>query len=148
MRSQKGITLLAVTIYVLVIAIVIGVVSTITSFFYSNTKEIEASGMEAAEFEKFNMEFLRDMQNEANPVSEPVPNTTAKTVKQIRFKNGTTYTYLEDGIYRNKVKICSNVKDCSFKVYKEGPNTIVDVLLIIGESFANTITYVKQPSII
>ena len=39
MKSQKGVTLISLTIYVIVMAIVVGILSVITTFFYHNTKD-------------------------------------------------------------------------------------------------------------
>ena len=36
MKSQKGVTLISLTIYVIVMAIVVGILSVITTFFYHN----------------------------------------------------------------------------------------------------------------
>ena len=41
MKSQKGVTLISLTIYVIVMAIVVGILSVITTFFYHNTKDLE-----------------------------------------------------------------------------------------------------------
>ena len=40
MKSDKGITLISITIYVIVMAIVVGVVAIISTFFYSNMNAI------------------------------------------------------------------------------------------------------------
>ena len=41
MKSQKGITLISLTIYVIVMAAVIGVVGIISTFFYSNMNDVK-----------------------------------------------------------------------------------------------------------
>ena len=143
MNSQKGFTLVAVTVYVIVIAIVIGVIAMITSFFYSNTKYIDDSGENAAQFDTFNMFFLEDVRKEGNEIVGLAEDTT--TSKTITFSDGTTYTIKEGGIYRDKVKICNNVSDESqFKFEAKDGKILVTANLTFGDTFAKNVQYLAK----
>ncbi len=106
MRTEKGVTLTSLIIYIVLLLAVIGILSIISQHFYSNTSYITEMGKYVSEFDKFNMYFIEDVKNnsELYSVSE----------KEIIFADGTIYTYSEQSIYRNKVEICSNIYNCTF----------------------------------
>lgn len=107
MRLEKGITLTSLIIYIVLLLVAIGILSTISQYFYSNTSYITEMGKYVSEFDKFNMYFIEDVKNnsELYSVSE----------NQIIFGDGTKYTYFGQAIYRNKVEICNNIYTCVFE---------------------------------
>ena len=111
MKSQKGITLLSLIIYIVVILVVIGTLSVVSQNFYSSSSYITEMGKYVAEFDKFNMFFIEDVKNNENIYSI--------TENQIIFEDGTIYTYSEQSIYRNKIEICSNIYTCVFTQKEE-----------------------------
>ena len=64
MKSQKGITLISLTVYVIVMAIVVGVVAIISTFFYSNINDTNVDINPITEYTKFNS-FFSDEVNHA-----------------------------------------------------------------------------------
>ena len=62
MKSESGVTLISITVYLIVMTIVIGIIAIISSFFYKNTIEVsEISPI--TEFTKFNSYFTREINN-------------------------------------------------------------------------------------
>lgn len=59
MKSQKGVTLVALVIYIIVFTIVISILSVISSFFFSNVNFVKEQANYAPEFNKFNMFLYR-----------------------------------------------------------------------------------------
>ena len=55
MKSQKGVTLVALVIYIIVFTIVISILSVISSFFFSNVNFVKEQANYAPEFNKFNI---------------------------------------------------------------------------------------------
>lgn len=109
MKSEKGITLMVLIIYVIVLCLVIATLATVSSFFYSNTNYIVENSKSISEYNKFNMYFIEDVKN--NKDIDEI------TEDRIVFNDGTIYTYKmspDNSIYRNKVKICSDIVYCSF----------------------------------
>jgi len=105
-KSEKGITLTSLILYIILIIVVISILSFVSKYFYSNTSYITDMGKYAAEFNKFNMYFIEDIKNNTNIYSIE----DAKIV----FEDGTIYTYSNGSIYRNKVQICRNIYNCVF----------------------------------
>ena len=142
MKSERGVTLTTIMIYVVVMVLVVGVVTSITAFFYSNTQNMESMSNVMGEYNKFNLYFLGEVKEAQNTVISPVKD--AGDASKITFSNGITYTFLGDGIYRDKVKLCTNVQDCKFSVIEDKGKQIVTVYLEMGKNdeFAKTTEYV------
>ena len=122
MKSEKGVTLISLTVYIIVMALVVGVLAIITTFFYKNTIDIKDIDP-ITEYITFNT-FITDEINHSNiKVLECKDN-------YIVFSNGVQYTFIpaNKGIYRNKVKICRGIENCSFETGKEGENDVVRVV--------------------
>ena len=117
MKKESGVTLITLIVYIIALMIVISILATVSDMFFSNTKFIKENSKNIAEFNKFNMYFLEDVKNNKN--------TYSVTSTEIIFEDGTKYTYKEspdNSIYRNKIKICTNIAYCSFSQRQETIN--------------------------
>ena len=136
MKSQNGVTLVQLTIYLIAMLVVIAMMATISSFFYGNINIVRESSRYAAEFDKFNTNFVKDVESN-NEVS--VTTTDGQQVS-IVFEDGTTYIYntSDEGLYRGNVKISTNVK--AFTATKKTitinnvDKDIVTIKIIIGNN--------------
>lgn len=144
MKSQKGVTLVALVIYVIVFTIVISILALISSFFFSNVNLVKDQANYAPEFNKFNMFFIQD-----------VKNNTDVTVSgnTVTFADGTKYDFNLDqkAIYRNGKAIAKNVQVAVFKASTETirntTKNIVNVSIAIGNTgslFTKEIDYVLK----
>lgn len=133
LKSEKGITLTSLVIYIIVISIVVGVMATISTFFYSNLDVVRDSAKYASEFDKFNSYIVKDVKNNKKV---NVDNSAGTII----FEDGTTYMYNENdkGIYRGKTKIATHVEgfSCSKKTITVNnvDKEILTVKIIIGNS--------------
>lgn len=116
MKSNSGITLTSLIIYVIGMVIVVSIISTLTAFFYKN---IDIAGIDntTSQYTKFSSIFLDEINRENNKVVE------CKTfleddnkISYIVFSSGNQYTFKSENcsVYRNRIKICENVEDCEF----------------------------------
>ena len=136
MRSEKGVTLTALVIYIAVATVVISTMGLLSSYFYTNMKLIKTDSNYVVEYNKFNMFFVQDVKS----------NTTADvTTNSIIFEDGTKYKYEDGGIYRNDKEIATNIKSAVFsqETYQVDWTTknIITVNLDVGEDEKS---YVKQ----
>lgn len=133
MKDEKGITLISLIIYIILLMMVIVLLTKVSDNFFFNLKYISDNKKYTAEFNKFNMYFIEDIKNNKN--------TYKLESSEIIFENGIIYTYKidEQAIYRNKVKICSNVTNCGFlEVENEVDKNIIKVIIQIkSERFEN-----------
>ena len=134
MKSQKGITLISLTIYVIVMAAVIGVVAIISTFFYSNMNDVNNTINPITEYTKFNT-FFSDEVNHSN-IKVLECGTTSNGQNYIVFDNGVQYTYIPEnrGIYKNHVKIAKGVDNCTFAKNIKNGKVVVEVVFIAGKS--------------
>ncbi len=132
MKSQKGITLISLTVYVIVMAVVIGVVAIISTFFYSNMSDSTQDLNPITEYTKFNS-FFTDEVNHSN-IKVLECGTTEEGQNYIVFDNGVQYTFVPEnhGIYRNQVKIARGVDNCTFTKDTKNGKDVVEVLFEAG----------------
>lgn len=139
MKSQKGITLASLSIYIIAMIVVIGIIATISNFFYKNVKDVNIEIDPITEFTTFNSYFSDEVNHQNLKVVKCVSN---QNENYIVFSNGVQYTYIPEnkGVYRNKVKINRNVTNCNFEEKIENGKTIITVNFQAGEQ-NRTINY-------
>ena len=141
MKSERGVTLTALVIYIMVATIVISVIAVKNANFFENTQIIKEQDKYAVEFNKFNMFFINDVKN----------NKTANVeTKKIVFEDGTTYELKGTDIYRGETKIASRIQLLEFtSETTQVDNTtknLIKVHLIIGKN-TNSTNNAKQDKI-
>ncbi len=138
MKSQEGITLISLTIYIVVMVIVIAMISVISGYFYSNIDEVSDTIDPLTEYTKFNSFFTDEVNHSNIRVLECLQNGN-----YIVFDNGVQYTFIAEnkGIYRNKVKICKEVESCTFDYQIQNGKNVVVVKLKIGTDKERNVTY-------
>lgn len=135
MRGKRGVTLIALVIYLIVITIVMSILAMVSENFFFNSSYITDTGRYISEFNKFNMFFIEDVKESKDFLEF---NET-----ELVLDNGVTYTYKsspDNGIYRNKVKICSHILYCTFR-----KRTEIDTESGISKNIV-TVTMVLQGS--
>ena len=105
MKNQKGITLLALVIYIIVATIIISTIAFMSSKFYSNVEIIKNEDKYAVEFNKFNMFFINDVKSYNDAQVEPT---------KITFENGAVYELKGTDIYRDDTIIASQIQAVEF----------------------------------
>ncbi len=133
MKSSRGVTTTTLIIYVIAMLIVIGIIATITSFFYTNVTNLEDNSSNISEITKFNMYFLQEIKNSNNDI-------IAINEKSITFLTGNTFTFQDHSIYMNSSKISQNIKDLKFYAEEINSKKVVTVLITIGENLEYTKT--------
>ena len=118
MKNQKGITLVSLVIYIIVLMIVLSILSVISKMFFNNLNYVTDMGKYISEFNKFNMYFIDDVKKNSDILKINKDNT------QIIFQDGTIYTFVDNSIYRNNIKICKNILSCNFQEKEEFINNI------------------------
>ena len=99
MKKEKGVTLIALILYVIIFSITITLLASLSSYVYNNMSNINANSVSSEEFNKFNINFVKDVKESHNAVV----NSNANEVI-IDFESGNQYTYRkqEQSIYKNK----------------------------------------------
>lgn len=133
MDSSRGVTTTNLIIYVIAMLIVIGIIATITSFFYTNVTNLEDNSSNVSEITKFNMYFLQEVKNRNNDI-------ITISEKSITFLTGNTFTFQDNSIYMNSSRISENIKDLKFSLEEINSKKVITVLITIGENLEYTKT--------
>ncbi len=147
MKKEKGITLIALTIYVILFIGLMGMLAVFTTDFNSGIGRVQHNMTSPEEFNKFNIEFVRDIKSSyyAN-INKSGDDVT------IILDNGANYRYVksENAIYKNKAKISKNI--ASFNAISEqstkGKN-VIRIKITTGKNeqsiiFSKNISYVLR----
>ncbi|MBO5478372.1 MAG: hypothetical protein J6A04_01430 [Clostridia bacterium] len=137
MRKDAGLTTTSIIIYVIAMLIVIGIIATITSFFYSNVNNANENSNSISEITKFHMYFLEETTRSNNQINE-IKNTS------ISFTTGNTFTFQDNSIYFNHIKICEDITNLQFMSEEKNGKTVISVLITIGQNneYTKTTQYV------
>lgn len=145
MKSEKGVTLISVIIYVIAMLIIVAVITVLTSYFYTNVDINSASEDLNQQYTKFNSYFTEEVNRKGNKIleiGETENNEEEGPQKYIIFSSGNQYTYIpaNKGIYMNTVKIAENITDCTFERNDADGKTKITVT-INGNNFERVTTY-------
>lgn len=128
MKSNKGITITSLVIYVIAMSIVVATIATLTSYFYSNMDELDSDTNSSIAYTELNTYLSKEINTKEN---YPILLEETSSEYIIFIKTGNQYTFKNGAIYQNQVKICSNIAACTFEVGKTDENTgIVDTVKI------------------
>ncbi len=136
MKSQRGVTLTSLVIYIVVVLIVLGILATIRTNFQSNLKQINKEGTSNSEIDKFNIYFLKEVKKQGNDI-EKIDNT------EITFITGNKYSFRDNIIYLNgNIKIAENIDKCVFRSELQNGKTVITVEIKASNSEEKIIEYV------
>lgn len=121
MKSQKGVTLISLTIYIIVMVVLIAIITTLTTYFYKNVDTSSKQDDINKQYTKFLSYFSEEINSEGNEIIEVSEDKTF-----IIFSSGNQYTFVEDneGIYQGMIKIASNIERCEFIQNAEDKNRV------------------------
>lgn len=113
MKSNKGVTLTSLIIYVIGMTIMVSIIATLTSFFYKNI-DIGDINSNTTQYTKFTSILSEEVNKKNNSVIDCQSLTDG--VSYIVFSSGNQYTFNQKSksVYRNNVKICDNIDKCDF----------------------------------
>lgn len=149
MTNDKGITMISLIIYIIVITFILSGITAITTSFYKNVNEVDQVSESAVSFSRFNMYFLNDIKEEEAMISDVTPDGKSITISFKRDGLTTVATYRLSGrsIYRNNVKICNKVKDFKVDATAGKKNKIITIIMNISD-YEKTTIYNVEPKII
>ena len=148
MRSNKGITMMSLIIYITSFLLVTGIVAGVTAFFYGNSSLMTAELYSAADYNKLNLYLVKESEQENNRVKDIARNEAAgdnnSDAYYLEFTNGDRFTYDEDNklLYFNYVCLCEDVQ--SFKVnpleYTSGKEVLSIMVEFTNKSYSSKYT--------
>ena len=142
MNSEKGITLISVILYVIVMLLVVTIASILTGYFYNNIDINNTEQNANVEFTKFNSFFTEEVNIRGNTILESDTEGTSTGQKYIVFSTGNQYTYIKNNksIYKNNSKIASDIEEFNLKINNSDSKTTIEIELTSG-NITKTTTY-------
>lgn len=136
MKNQKGITLVSLLVYIIVMIIIIGGLSTISYNFYRNTQALEVDTEDIVEFSNFNEYFIKEIKKANNKIDNISEDGT-----YIVFTDGNSFMLNNKSIYYNQIEISKNVNSLKFEYDKDEENNEITDIIKVSVKYSN---YSKQ----
>ena len=129
MKSQKGITLISLTIYIIVMVIVVTVVALISNYMFKNMNSVSEAIDPLTEYIRFNSFFTDEVNTSGIKILDCQDD-------YILFDNNVQYTFVEanEAIYLNKAKIAKNVTNCTFSVSENDGKKQINVQITLDDN--------------
>lgn len=136
MKSQKGITLISLTIYIIVMVIVVTVVALISNYMFKNMNSVSEAIDPLTEYIRFNSFFTDEVNTSGIKILDCQDD-------YILFDNNVQYTFVEanEAIYLNKAKIAKNVTNCTFSVSENDGKKQINVQITLDDNETKNTTY-------
>lgn len=135
MKSERGVTLTSLVIYLIAMVLTVTIITVITSYFYKNVEVTTQSYDFMGEFTKFQSYFSEEVNLDANKIVEISENQNSTSQVYIVLSSGNQYTYVKanKSIYKNNVKIASHVENCTFaEELQNGKQVVVVTMQVEG----------------
>lgn len=154
MKSQKGITMASLGVYIVVSIIVVATLATIMANYKNSIKTMDNDAEYSSEYNKFNLYFLEEVKKPENSSMERANSIeTVDDYNSIKFKTGNEFMYKikEEILYLNKstgekIKLIKNVKKCTFEFndtdHEANGKNVIRVNIQLGETTPKEYTYV------
>ncbi len=136
MRSEKGITLTTLVIYIVVFSAVLALVGSLSSFVYGNLRNLNQDSISSEEFNKFNTYFVKDIKESKLATVQKLDSKV-----EIILENGSKYTYVksENAIYKEAVKVARNIIRFNAALKEENNKNVIEIDIATG-------TNAKEPN--
>lgn len=104
--------MVSLVLYIISFTVILGIINSITVFYYNNIIEIQNTVGETAEYNKFNLYMLK-MVKSGYEVDEI--NDTEKYIKFSKYENKNKFTLKNNILYYNRIKLCKGIEEIKFK---------------------------------
>lgn len=147
MKNERGITIISLIIYVILMTFVVAGVTAVTTSFQNNIKEVDKDAKSAVSFAKFNMYFLNDIKSKNVHI---VSSSRDRIELTLENKNGdienVKYSVQNNALYRNKVKICDGIKSVTILASESNGMSYETVIVRLRiNDYDKTTTYTLEP---
>lgn len=144
MKSERGVTTISVTIYIIAMLLAVTIIGILTGFFYKNVDISSNANDINKQYTKFNAYFTEEVNISGNTVVEMQVKDegTENELSFIVFSSGNQYTFIKQnkGIYFGHTKIATNIEECKFEKHENNGKTTITVK-IAGDNLDRTTTY-------
>ena len=141
MKSQKGITLMSLIVYIIVVVVALTMLATITVSFRGAVNNVDEDAETIADYNRFNMYILKEVKKTENDIIDC-------TDTYVEFSTGAKYQYEENTIYLlengKEIALVENITKCKFAKNDENGKVSLQVDIKIGNQDEKTVEYTLQ----
>ena len=131
MKSEKGITLISLIIYVIAMLITVTIITVVTSYFYKNVDVTSEKYTYFSEFTRISSYLSEEANIPKNKILEISPESDHQVYMALSSGNQYTYIPANQAIYQNNIKIASGVEQCSFSEDLQNGKSIIKITVTI-----------------
>ena len=140
-KNTNGITLVSLVIYVVIMLMLIAIIAVFKNNIDKNLDSIGEYTSLVPIIDEVHMYMLGEVNIENNKVLK-----RNSSGSYIEFSSGNTYMFSDGSLYKNSVKILSDIRGGSFQVGTENNNDVLYVNLNLGDELQNKqLKYVMNP---
>ena len=149
MKSQKGVTMITLILYVASFFAITALVAGITTFFYNNVEIMDTSigsnilneckkeGTSLWAWKNNDSQTAANTPDNVDNLSDNVNDTFITFEDSAGNKNSFIYVESEKNLYYNSIKLCEEVEEFKFKIDYSTGKTVLNVFVNIeGTSFS------------
>lgn len=136
MKQNKGITIMSLIVYVIAMTIAIGIIATISTRFYANVNELNVQTQSVGTYTKLNSFITNEINTKNNTPIYPSKGEGDDSYC-IFSQTNNQYTFQDNSIYLNNIKICANIESCTFS-YNDDNELTITYKTQNGEEYTNT----------
>ena len=150
MKSNKGVTLTSLIIYVIGLMVILGIMNSFLRYFNNNVKEITIKEDSNEQYAKLSSYLIKDLNSELLEFIKVSSEEEEGDYIILKFKNNIEHQYVkvQDCIYflntgtenRKKILLCKNVEEVTTKLFKYENNNLKINLRIMDEEFSNNLS--------
>lgn len=127
-RNTKGITLVSLVIYVVIMLMLIAIIAVFKNNIDENIDSMGEYTSLVPKINKVHMYMLDEVNLKDNKVLK-----RNSSGSYIEFSSGNSYMFSDGSLYKNSVKVLSDIIGGSFKVETENNNEVLYVNLSLGD---------------
>ena len=126
MKSENGVTLISLVVYVMSFLVIVGIVALISNFFFSNSKIFSSEATAATEFDMLNAYLIKEVKQYENWIKVQEDDESIEGIeKKISFANGNEYIFIKEketdeygkiifSTYEKYFVLCNYIEDLVF----------------------------------
>lgn len=142
MKSDKGVTMGSLVIYITIFFAISSIIAVITTYYYQNIMDLDSSAVSAVEYDKLNVYLLKEVKKSGNDILEieRIGENIYEEgyARSVTFSSGNSYYVAGNNIYMNQIKICENVTFLEFEVVMQNNEKILKVMVQFGDDILET----------
>lgn len=150
MKSQKGMTMISLILYVSSFLAITATIAAITTFFYNNIEILDTSIGSSSQYNKFNLYFLNECKKANNELYAWKASDSLLRLDRLKEpgkidkkfitfssldgteKNSFIYDDINNDLYYNSIKLCDDVEDFQIKIDETTGKTVLSILIKIA----------------